>query len=74
MKSLLAFERLDATSRIRVAIAVLIDGKDGLDVLESDVYKGEELKKAGEALLALELDVRFPLIGTMLILAFEEVS
>lgn len=74
MKSLQAFERLDATSRIRVAIAVLIDGKDGLDVLESDVLKGEELKKAGEALLALELDVRFPLIGTMLRLAFEEVS
>ena len=74
MNSLRAFERLDATSRIRVAIAILMDGKDGLEVLESDAFKGEELKKAGEALLGLELDVRFPLIGTKLRLAFEEIS
>lgn len=74
MKSLQSFEQLDVTSRIRVAIAILIDGKDGLEILGSDVFKGEELRKAGEALLALDLDVRFPLIGTMLRLAFEEVS
>lgn len=74
MNSLEAFERLDVTSRIRVAIAILIDGKDGLEVLESDVFKGKELRKAGEVLLTLELDVRFPLIGTMLRLAFEEAS
>lgn len=74
MRSLQVFERLDPTDRIRVAIAVLMDGKDSLEFLESDVFKGEELKKAGEALLALDLDARFPLLGTMLRRAFEEVS
>jgi hypothetical protein len=64
--------RLQPYDRARVSIAVLIDGGDAPIYLLNDSVRGEELRQAAEELLAMELDVRFPFVGTMLRLALEE--
>jgi hypothetical protein len=68
------FLSLDSASRVRVALAVLLDGGDAPFYLGSDERRGAELRLAAEELLSMELDVRFPYIGTMLRLALEEAS
>jgi len=68
------FVSLDAGNRVRVALAVLLDGGDAPFYLVNDAKRGAELRRAAEELLAMELDVRFPYIGTMLRLALEEAS
>lgn len=67
------FHALTAAHRIKVAVAVLIEGKECLEVLESDAFNGQELRSAAEELLSLDLDARFPYVGTMLRQALEEV-
>jgi hypothetical protein len=67
-----SFMRLQPYDRARVSIAVLIDGGDAPIYLLNDSVRGEELRQAAEELLAMELDVRFPFVGTMLRLALEE--
>jgi hypothetical protein len=52
----------------------LIDGGDAPIYLLNDAVRGEELRQAAEELLAMELDVRFPFVGTMLRLALEEAA
>jgi hypothetical protein len=69
-----SFMRLQPYDRARVAIAVLIDGGDAPIYLLNDSVRGEELRQAAEELLAMELDVRFPFVGTMLRLALEEAA
>jgi hypothetical protein len=66
-----AFLSLDAASRVRVALAVLLDGGDAPFYLVNDDRRGAELRQAAEELLSMELDVRFPYVGTMLRLALE---
>jgi hypothetical protein len=69
-----AFMRLHPYDRARVSIAVLMDGGDAPIYLLNDAVRGEELRQAAEELLAMELDVRFPFVGTMLRLALEEAA
>ncbi len=66
------FLRLSAKDRARVAIAVLLDGGDAPFYLMNDEARGAQLRSAADELLAMELDVRFPYVGTMLRLALEE--
>lgn len=66
------FLRLPARERARVAIAVLLDGGDAPFYLMNDATRGSLLRAAAEELLAMELDVRFPYVGTMLRLALEQ--
>lgn len=68
------FMRLAPYDRARVSTAVLIDGGDAPIYLLNDAVRGEELRQAAEELLAMELDVRFPFVGTMLRLALEEAA
>ncbi len=72
MKESKAFQSLNAAGRVRVALAVLLDGGDAPFYLVNDEQQGAELRRAAEELLSMELDVRFPYIGTMLRLALEE--
>jgi hypothetical protein len=67
-----AFLNLMPRERARVAIAVLLDGGDAPLYLVNDERRGAELRRAAEELLSMELDARFPYIGTMLRLALEE--
>lgn len=69
-----AFMRLTSYDRARVAVAVLLDGADAPLYLLNDAVRGDELRQAAEELLAMELDIRFPFVGTMLRLALEEAS
>jgi hypothetical protein len=69
-----AFMRLQPYDRARVAVAVLMDGGDAPIYLLNDAVRGDELREAATELLAMELDVRFPFVGTMLRLALEEAS
>jgi hypothetical protein len=66
------FLRLPARERARVAIAVLLDGSDAPFYLMNDAERGPQLRAAADELLAMELDVRFPYVGTMLRLALEQ--
>jgi hypothetical protein len=66
------FLSLKARERARVALAVLLDGGDAPLYLLNDERRGADLRRAAEELLAMELDVRFPYVGTMLRLALEE--
>ncbi|MFO0417625.1 MAG: hypothetical protein ACK5Y6_10075 [Pseudomonadota bacterium] len=67
-----AFSRLSAYDRARVALAVLLDGGDAPIYLMNDQLRGADLRVAAEELLEMELDVRYPYVGTMLRLALEE--
>lgn len=72
MRESSTFLKLDAASRVRVAIAVLLDGGDAPFYLMNDEKNGSEMRRAADELLAMELDVRFPYVGTMLRLALEQ--
>ena len=74
MTSTAAFMRLQPYDRARVAVAVLLDGSDAPLYLVNDAVRGEQLRAAAEELLAMELDIRFPFVGTMLRLALEEAA
>ena len=68
------FYKLDSASQVRVALAVLLDGGDAPLYLQIDEKQGSELRQAAEELLAMELDIRFPYVGTMLRLALEDIG
>jgi hypothetical protein len=72
MRKTNTFMRLEPYDRARVAIAVLLDGGEAPLYLLNDADRGGELREAAEELLAMELDIRFPFVGTMLRLALEE--
>jgi hypothetical protein len=66
------FLKLDAPDRVKVALAVLLDGGDAPFYLAIDAKRGADLRRAAEELLSMELDIRFPYVGTMLRLALED--
>jgi hypothetical protein len=66
------FNQLAPFDRARVALAVLLDGGDAPIYLMNDQLRGAELRAAADELLGMELDVRYPYVGTMLRLALEE--
>jgi len=60
------FKALSEESRVIVALAVLIDGYDAIDILKMDKDKGVELAQAASEIVRLSPDIRMPLIGTYL--------
>jgi hypothetical protein len=68
------FMRLQPYERARVAMAVLLDGGEAPLYLLNDAVRGQQLREAADELLSMELDIRFPFVGTMLRLALEEAS
>ena len=60
------FKALSEESRIIVALAVLIDGYDAIDILKMDKERGAELAQAATEVVRLSPDIRMPLIGTYL--------
>lgn len=57
-----------------VAIAVLLDGPQAAEYLESDLQNGTKLKAVAQQLSALEFDLRMPLLGTWLRVALQQLS
>ncbi len=74
MKRSSVFSRLTPNERVRVATGVLIDGGDAPIYLMNDDVRGADLRLAAEELLEMDLDIRYPFVGTMLRLALEEVG
>ena len=66
------FLKLAPKDRIRVGIAVLLDGGEAPVYLMNDERRGGDLNAAAQELLNMELDVRFPYIGTFIRRALEE--
>ncbi len=68
------FRAISAHDRALVAIAVLLDGREAVAYLESDVVHGVSLKKAALDLASLDPDLRMPLAGTLLRSALQELK
>jgi hypothetical protein len=66
------FLKLAPKDRIRVGMAVLLDGGEAPVYLMNDERRGGDLNAAAQELLNMELDVRFPYIGTIIRRALEE--
>ena len=60
------FESLTARERAVVAVAVLLDGHDAVDMLASDKERKGVLCRAAKDLAELSPELRLPLLGTML--------
>ena len=57
-----------------VAIAVLLDGIEAGNYLESDAADGKRLKDAADSLASEKADLRMPLAGTILRMAIEKLA
>lgn len=55
-----------------VAVAVLLDGIEAANYLETDATDGEALKKAAEELAGQKAELRVPLAGTIFRMAVEQ--
>lgn len=66
MKDLSRYRSLAARERALVAVAVLLDGHDAVDYLSSDKERALALCRAAKDLAALPLDLRLPLLGSIL--------
>ena len=60
------FESLTPRERAVVAVAVLLDGHDAIDMLASDKERKGVLCRAAKDLAELAPDLRLPLLGTLL--------
>lgn len=67
-------EKLSARHRALVAVAVLLDGVDAGIFLEQDSSYGLELRAAADTLARQPVEVRLPLVATLLRCAVEEIS
>ena len=63
---------LPARQQALVAVAVLFDGIEAANYLETDSADGPRLKDAAEVLAALRAELRMPLAGTLLRTAVEK--
>lgn len=68
------FRALTDRQRALVAVAVLLDGREGGVYLQNDEVNGEGLQKAAGELAAQEPDLRMPYVGSLLRKAFEELA
>lgn len=55
-----------------VAVAVLLDGIEAGNYVETDAVDGQKLKAAAEAIASLKTELRVPYAGTFLRLALEK--
>jgi hypothetical protein len=60
------FFSLSSELQARVALAVLLDGADAQEILGMHGEVGERLARAAKEAFSLSLDVRLPLLGTLL--------
>ena len=67
-----SFIMLSSRERALVAMAVLLDGREAVNVLAQDNSRGEILKKAVEELSAIAPDLRMPFIGSVLRMTLDE--
>ncbi len=74
MGSLQRFIGLTARERAVVAVAVLLDGHDAVDMLASDKERRGLLCRAAKDLAELTPDLRVPLLGTLLRDALDEIA
>lgn len=68
------FRNLPPRQRAVVALAVLLDGREGAMFLENDSLLGPALSRAAMDLSGFELELRLPFAGTMLRQSLEEVK
>jgi hypothetical protein len=68
------FRNLPPRQRALVALAVLLDGREGSLYLENDSLNGPALARAAGDLSGLELELRLPFAGTLLRQALREVK
>lgn len=66
MGRLQRFESLSARERAVVAVAVLLDGHDAIDMLSSDKDRKGALSRSAKELAELSPELRLPLLGTLL--------
>ena len=66
MAGLSKYRSLAKKEQALVALAVFFDGHDAGRYLANDKERGRALSKAANDLAALELDLRIPLIATLL--------
>lgn len=74
MGHLQKFEALTPRERAVVAVAVLLDGHDAIDMLASDKERKGALCRAAKDLAELAPDLRLPLLGTLLREAISQIS
>ena len=63
---------LTPRQQVFVAIAVLLDGIEAGNYLETDAADGARLKQAADALASGKPELRMPLAGTILRMALEK--
>lgn len=68
------FRNLPPRQRALVALAVLLDGREGSIYLENDALNGAALSRAAGDLAMLDLELRLPFVGTMFRSAVREVK
>ncbi len=68
------FRALSARQRALVAVAVLLDGIEAGNYLENDATQGKSLKLAASDLASQPIEMRMPLVGTLLRVALEEMA
>jgi len=66
MPNLSKFRALTNREQAVVALGVLLDGHDSVEMLVSDRDRGGALSRAAQDLVELAPDLRMPLLGTLL--------
>ncbi|MFN8391709.1 MAG: hypothetical protein U0136_15580 [Bdellovibrionota bacterium] len=66
MSDLVRFRALSQREQAVVATAVLLDGHDAAEYLSSDKDRKTALSRAAKDLAEIPLDLRLPLLGTLL--------
>lgn len=66
MKDITKFRTLSTREQAMVAVAVLLDGRDAVEYLSSDKDRHIALCRAASDLAELSVDLRMPLVGSLL--------
>ncbi len=66
MSDVLSFSNLPPRERALVAIAVLLDGLEAPEYLQSELEHRAQLVRAAADLVKLAPDLRLPFVGTLL--------
>ena len=74
MPDLSRFRALSTREQAVVAVALLLDGHDAPDYLGSDKERSVALSRAAKDIAELPLDLRLPLVGTLLRAALQELE
>lgn len=74
MADLSRFRALSLREQAVVAVATLLDGLDAVDYLSSDKDRRTALSRAAKDLADFPLDLRLPLVGTLLRAAIAELE